>query len=300
VPEGLVPLFEGHNNLEADRINIVAASSGWEDFDEFVSFARAVLTFDGDPLLLDEQGLPTDDPSEAVEAAFGVFSIEPWRSNRDHFNLWYSTTQFVDPAPTLNIHEDISGLPDELFVYFVPDFEFDSVAGMTSFFPPELPDRARRFFFGDVLVKVPSSAPYSVATTTAHELGHGMFGLSDEYVGDFLGFDGRSDLTSYPSCAEDQKEAEAFWGDIKGEVDPMFETWMETLDRVGLGFATEDKQFFRSRVEVGYVDGGCYGIDGSYRATQDSLMYGQIPVLGSTNRRWAERVLDLWAGGRPD
>ena len=35
---------------------------------------------------------------------------------------------------------------------------------------------------------------------------------------------------------------------------------------------------------------------GDYRATQDSLMYGEIPVLGSVNRHFAEQILELWGG----
>ena len=42
-----------------------------------------------------------------------------------------------------------------------------------------------------------------------------MFGLADEYVGDFLGYDGRIDLSSYPACAEDWSEAESWWGDLE-------------------------------------------------------------------------------------
>lgn len=255
-----------------------------------------IFSPNGQPLLLDDRGQITTVSSEAVEAIFGVFSIEPWRSNLDLFNLWYLTDQADDPAPTLNRGADVSGLPDELVVYFVPDFEFDSVAGLTSFVPPDLPDRQEGFFFGDVLIDVPSSAPYSAATTVAHEIGHGLFGLSDEYVGDRLGWDGRPDLTSYPACAENRAEAKAFWGNLKGAVDPMFDTWMETLEQLGLGFAPDDVEFFRNQIQVRNVRGGCYGVEGSYRATRDSLMYGELPLLGSANRRWAERVLALWSG----
>ncbi len=294
-PPGVVALFPGHNDLDTDRINLVVAASGWGDFDRFVAFAKEILTFDGEPLLLDENGEPTAAAATASQAAFGLFAIEPWRSSRQLFNVWYLTEQADDPTPTLNRGQNVSGLPNELVVYLVPDFEFESVAGQTSFFPPDLPDRDGGFFFGDVLIDVPTTAPFSVASNLAHEVGHAMFGLSDEYVGDFLGFDGRSDLTSYPACAEDRDEAETFWGAIAGDVDPMFEIWMETLRELGLGFRPADVEFFRSRVTVGYVDGGCYGVDGSYRATQDSLMYGEIPVLGSANRQWAERVLALWS-----
>ena len=147
-------------------------------------------------------------PEDAVSAAFGVFSIEPWRSNRDLFIVWYLTKEVSNPARFLNTERDVSGLPDELVIFVTRDFAFDPVAGMTSFLPPELPVRDGSHEFGDVILDVPSEFPYAPVTTLAHELGHGMFGLADEYVGDLLGYEGRLDLSSYPACAEHQAEAE--------------------------------------------------------------------------------------------
>ena len=39
---------------------------------------------------------------------------------------------------------------------------------------------------------------------------------------------------------------------------------------------------------------GLGGVRGIVRATEDSLMNQNIPVLGSVNRRWAGRILGLW------
>ena len=167
---------------------------------------------------------------------------------------------------------------------------------MQSFIPPELPKRDGSQEFGDVILDVPSEFPYVAVTTLAHELGHAMFGLSDEYVGDFLGYDGRLDLSSYPSCAEDLVEAESWWGDLAGEVDPMFDVWMAELQEAGLAYDKLTERELRRSVRVAYVHGGCYDRSGSYRATYDSLMYGEIPVLGSVNRRFAEKILDRWDG----
>ena len=35
----LRPLYEGHNDLEADRINLVLAPNSWHDVDAFVDYA---------------------------------------------------------------------------------------------------------------------------------------------------------------------------------------------------------------------------------------------------------------------
>ncbi len=296
VPKKLRPLFGDHNDLDADRINLVLAASNWNDREAFIGYARTILTWDGEPLMLDFDLLPTEMPEAAVGLAFGVFSIEPWRSNRDLFNVWYLTKDVADPARFLNTDREVSGLPHELVIFVTRDFEFDSVAGVQSFLPPELPKRDGSQEFGDVILDVPSEVPYVAVTTLAHELGHAMFGLADEYVGDVFGYDGRLDLSSYPACAADWTEAESWWGDLEGDVDPMFDIWMDELEEAGLAYDDPYEQDLRESVAVTYVHGGCYDRPRSYRATVDSLMNGEIPVLGSVNRRFAERVLDLWEG----
>jgi hypothetical protein len=59
------------------------------------------------------------------------------------------------------------------------------------------------------------------------------------------------------------------------------------------GFPIGDRADIGSSVAVSNVDDGCYGVTWSIRATFDSLMNTNIPVLGSVNRRWAEEILDL-------
>ncbi|MGI9613560.1 MAG: hypothetical protein ACR2QO_11655, partial [Acidimicrobiales bacterium] len=148
--------------------------------------------------------------------------------------------------------------------------------------------------FANSVVTVSSAFPAAGLIEVPHELGHALFNLSDEYVGRVSGFDGRTDLSSWPTCAEDDAEAASWWGDLEGAVDPMVTTWASEMESAG--FLLVDTDVLRERVRVTAVDGGCYGVPGSYRATEDSLMNTSIPVLGSVNRRWAEQVLDLWTG----
>lgn len=148
--------------------------------------------------------------------------------------------------------------------------------------------------FANLVVVIDSAYPADGLLHVPHELGHAMFNLPDEYVGQQLGFDGREDLSSWPSCAESDEEAEAWWGDLVGSVDPMVELWITQMDEAG--FPVFEPEALEASVAVSNVDGGCYGIAGSIRATFDSLMNQNIPVLGSVNRRWAEEILDLWEG----
>ena len=293
-------LVEG-NDIDADRINLVFAPWGWETQAEFLDFSAGVLSWSGEPYLIDESGRLTDHRSDAADASLGLFGIEPWRSFRDVFNVWYTDVEPDTPVAWLNDGEDPFGLQDAAVVIaaldadrFNPDLT--SVAGLDVIFIG--PETASRPIdgepFSNVVIVVNSESPADSAIHIPHELGHALFGLADEYVGDVMGFDGRSDLSSWPSCAEDLSEAAAWWGDLIGSVDDMVAIWAAEMEQAG--FPLQDPEGNAAAVAVQDVDGGCYGVSGSVRATQDSLMNTNIPVLGSVNRSWAEQILDLWEG----
>lgn len=289
------------NDLDADRINLVFAPWGWDSQAEFVDFVAGALSWTGEAYLYDRDGRLTSEPGVASGAALGLFGIEPWRSSRDRFNVWYTDREPETPVEWLNTTNQPFSLPDLAIVTvaigadrFNP--ELTSVSGLdVGFVGPGKPDRpaAGSPFTSSVVVIDPSFRAAGLIDVP-HELGHGLFNLADEYVGDVYGFDGRTDLSSWPSCAEDLDEAAEWWTDLTGDVDPMVAIWVDELDQAG--FPLLEPESWADRVRVDVVDGGCYAVAGSARATSDSLMNTGVPVLGSVNRRWAEQILDLWEG----
>ena len=192
-------------------------------------------------------------------------------------------------------------LPDQSVVVLALDahrFEPDltSVAGQDVYFVPGPPSRPLEGSpLAKLVVVIESSYPADCLVQVPHELGHAMFNLPDEYVGrQQLGFEGRDDLSSWPTCAERGSEADDWWGDLVGDVDPMVDLWIAQVDEAG--FPPLDSDALAAGVAVSNVDGGCYAVAGSVRATFDSLMNTNIPVLGAVNRHWAEEILDLWDG----
>lgn len=286
-PTGLYDLVEDHNNIAFDRINLIFVPHGWDDPDEFVELAATLLSFDAEPILVDD-----------TDVQFGPFAIEPWRSNRHLFNVWYTLDEPDEPVSYTSMGEAFPvAIADAVIVTLAVDWPHGAASGFTAFIPPELPDRSEPTEPVGLTMGVASSDPLrGNPQILAHELGHAVFGLSDEYVGQELGFDGRSDLSSYPACAEDEDEATVWWGDRLGEVDPMFSIWMDALGDAGVGLSPGVTSDLRSQVTVSLVDGGCYGPTGSIRATFDSLMNTNIPVLGTVNRHWAEQVLGEYTG----
>lgn len=92
-------------------------------------------------------------------------------------------------------------------------------------------------------------------------------------------------------------DAKAFWGDLVGEVDPFFDTWASAMQSAGL-LSADAVASYRSQITVKYVTPGCFGAPGSARPTDAGLMYNpdELPVFGAPNRRWAEKVLNVWRG----
>ncbi len=294
---GLVP----GNVLDADRINLVFAPWGWDEFAQFEAVASNTLSWDGATYWVGESGDIVFDAADAVGAQLGVFGIEPWRSAQDRFNVWITDVEPETPTAWLNIGDPSFELSDQSVVTLALDAHLDnpdltSVAGQrVHFVGPDPPSRPLVGSpFANLVVVIDSAYPADGLLHVPHELGHAMFNLPDEYVGQQLGFDGREDLSSWPSCAESDEEAEAWWGDLAGSVDPMVDLWITQMDEAG--FPVFDPGTLEANVAVSNVDGGCYGVAGSIRATFDSLMNQNIPVLGSVNRRWAEEILDLWEG----
>lgn len=288
------------NDLDADRINLVFASWGWDSQSDFVELAAGSLSWSGDAYLYDEDGAITTDPATAFDAAIGLFGIEPWRSSRDRFNVWYTDREPETPVSWLNAGDQPFPVTDVVIVTLAldahrPNPDLTSVAGQDAvFIGPGAPQRpVSGNPFAHAVVVIDSEFLVGGLIDVSHELGHGMFNLADEYVGERYGFDGRADLSSWPSCAEDLTEAEAWWGDLIGEVDPMVTIWSEEMAEAGHPLYLEA---WPEQVEVAAIDGGCYGVAGSVRATADSLMNNSIPVLGWVNRRWAEQIIELWEG----
>jgi hypothetical protein len=289
------------NDLAADRINLVFAPSGWDDYQAFVTTASQSLSWTGDAYLIASDQSITDDPALAESAQMGLFSIEPWRSSRDRFNVWYTDLAPGFPAEWLNNpNHPFKHIPDVSIMTLALDAhlsnpDLTSVAGIDNVFVgPGTPVRpASGDPFANSLAVIRSDAQASGLSEIPHELGHALFSLADEYVGDRLGYDGRPNLSSWPSCAQDVSEATAWWGDLIGQIDPMVDTWADEMNQAGFPI---DKTFLEGQVKVENVPGGCYAVATSARATKDSLMMSNMPVLGSVNRRWAQQIVDLWPG----
>ena len=81
-------LFEDYNNINADKINMIFLGHGYENEDILKKLSQKILTFDGNPILTNMYDKETNEFVDK-QLRWGLFSIEPFKSNKNKFNIWY-------------------------------------------------------------------------------------------------------------------------------------------------------------------------------------------------------------------
>ncbi len=302
----LVEAAPGWNRHEGDRINLILAGSGFPSFEEFATIGRRLLSLDG-PLLLGEDVAnplePDTGAGDVWSVVFGPFATEPLRSAISKFNIWLLVDDVADHHAMFHdgtfpdwIDTAGFGLDDVQIttLEYLPNRVWRrSEASWPSFtgVGPNLPDRDGLGFAG-AYVAVDPYSPLTAAPTLTHELGHALFDLRDEYTET-----SRTVTFGYPNCAPDQDTADAWWGDLVGQVDPFAAEYREVMTTYDLWVP----ETLEDDLTVGFVRGGCYGDEsgGAIRPTADSMMNSEVPVFGGPSRRWIESILDLWSGMGP-
>lgn len=298
------PVIEGHNDPDTDRIDIVMVGTGFDDVGQLRETSERLLATDGEPI-------PIGAEDDIYDLAWGPFSIDPLRDNADKFNFWYLTEQNTGSPITINhqfgqpeIDLDQLGLGAHVVIVNVTLWTstdgFRATAELPNFVdgflnegqaaevPFELPASLGEVKFGSVFLPIGSADTDVDAKVLAHEFGHVLFGLRDEYAE----FSNAEPTIGRPNCARDRDDAERLWGDQVGELDPMFDRWYDARETFGLDFTFLPT---REDLTVGFFENGCFADEsGAIRPTGDSLMNSNIPVFGAVNRRRAEQILNLW------
>ncbi|MBI4085078.1 MAG: hypothetical protein HY432_01045 [Candidatus Liptonbacteria bacterium] len=306
-PANLENLVQGHNDARADRINLVIVGINFSSIDELKNTGIEMLSWGGSPV---RNGV-----------AFGPFAIEPLRSNKGKFNVWYDTAiingttqddirnKAVDEEGSINK----TGLK-----YVVPIFlnKLKQSPGINTFITPHsvgfgitLEDNSFSSLTKDKLqpkaVFVNVQEPLTSPSQLAHELGHGIFGLADEKTDSPFDKPGSAPRIRAPDCVATPADAQKLWGDMVGQVDPFYTNWKSTLQQNGQWetLFPSDVSWWKSMddgVKVGYYYGQCYGDPNgkdAIRPTDFSIMnQSQVAVFGPVNRKQVEIVLGFFKG----
>ncbi len=297
-PDGYRALLPGHNRLDADRINLVFALEPGVSGDP--EMFEPLLSWDGAAQL------------RSGQIVFGVFAIEPFRSNRHLFNLWAADRAAIELDEFGAIPDGT--FPDMVSIRMSPD-DGRASAQLSQFLGSwekpaddvEFRDllNYRKGHIGSLILYANAANFAFEGITLTHELGHALFGLADEYYGDTG--EANPEFVSqgeWPNCANSRQQAEEWWGDLDGASDPMLDVWIDESRRLGREFTDDEIVTFRRSTTVDLSNGhdGCYNREGYYRPALSGLMTvdPEPPVFGPVNRRWAERILASYTGDYPE
>ncbi len=295
-------LVPGHNRRSAERINVLFVGSNLGGGrDQVAIIARDLLGLDG-PVPIDIDGGRAFEAADIVDVRFGPMAIEPLASNAHKFNFWYldanlgSELSLVFDA-TFSEVLDVFGLPNLHVTALYGDPNGVSDARATSFYGRATVPPTDQIRFGGTRVAIAPEAPLFRSETLAHEWGHAIFELRDEYYG----FDGRNVAIGYPNCAPSADVGSVWWSSMIGDVDP----FVDDVLAVRASYGLEAEPFGAPLADLVRIEpnlGGCYGNAGeptAFRPSQDSLMNSEIPVFGSANRSRVDIVLSRFSGSGP-
>jgi hypothetical protein len=135
---------------------------------------------------------------------YGIFSLEPFKSNKNKFNIWMITSdsiEYVNGKPT---RDSVLALKSKC-----PQTEYLMLFSPKSF-------RSYCYSYGgDSYLSFGSEdglLPAFKGRLAAHEFGHGFAQLADEYSET-----GKGSYPRQPNCAPDKATAEKWWGDLAQE-----------------------------------------------------------------------------------
>ena len=230
------------NGDSKNRVDVALIYDGVIQDSEFEKKASAVFNYDG-------------------EKQAGLFSIEPLKSNKKKFNLWLAPTkgQFLDsPDKTTSITPNIEKTND-ILAKQCPHVEYGVVLSPQTF---------RSFSLKNIILLSEnyggSTGAAKISNRLAHELGHSIFGLADEYAEK-----GKDKKPRKPNCAPNKDTAKKWWGGFEG------------------------------KEGVGYFE-GCSYTDDNIRGTSNSLMRDiqmENPDFGLVSSKHMQYVLERYNTG---
>lgn len=328
-------VFPGHNKVQADRVNLVFGFDRGlyqeENLEEVKQNLRDSLYWDGEPKTVFYE----NDDDQPDYLTYGLFAIEPLRSMKDKFNLWFYKS-LVD-----NIHVDdefknetdkfrnsirvgisVEGVSEigggsasnlsALVVGLIGnndddgDYTTEILPGVIN----ALEDKSRLLPLGKVDLRQDFTKPLLPRVEEnilTHELGHALFGLSDEYVihyDDFL----MQDYQAYTiNCANTKEEAQVKWGDLIGQYDPFLDKIADDYKRI-IGEDPRDdyedmftgepiKSNYFDEYRVGIAEDRCGGK--GFAPTYKSLMSTTSMTYSHWNpvqRRQIETIMATFSG----
>ena len=281
-------------------------------------------------------------PVNYYTGEYGVFDIEPFRSNMDKFNFWFYT-ESVLTSQDYNFREFVGNLPISSGLDFASPILLEKRPSLDINSPFSARDNAKppsitytqdkgvaKYLPGSVTLYWDNNMDGLItnlnSVTLAHEMGHSIFNLNDEYPEPGIS----TPVLGYPSCASNENEGRLWWGDYIGQVDPFFYEYRDNYINGILNLQDSWLRYNGTQLEEQYSDiedqintsvkwrsiskdgildpeefritavnrGGCFADSSNkdaWRSNKNSIMgTSGTSIFGSYNRAVGQKILDLF------
>jgi hypothetical protein len=291
------PLFDNqYNDSNADRINLVFIYT-----DTYTNTPLANRTQLQNFLQVNSTvTLPaaSTNASNNFGYAFGFFSVEPLKSNKNKFNLWYYDVDKFDADSPDIIADEFQFFTEEFGLPYLTPIILNSQNTRDNAFLAnysELNNNITNYYpgYGRVISMPQNGTAITDFATLVHESGHFLFGLGDEYREP-----NEQDVRyKLPNCVQYNGRATLNWSNRIGQVDPFYNEVVTLLNNASY---PSNKIPAQSLITTGINRNFCQSDVTEFQAvpTQASIMneHFKMPVFGSVNREKVERVLNLFSG----
>jgi IgA Peptidase M64 len=313
-------------NIAADRVNLVfSCDKTFGTLNTCVEKIKSIVGWDGKPVPLGINNRATTDVNNTYSVNYGLFAIEPYKSNKNKFNI-FVIDNIVESFDEITILNDLksSGLnikttalinlyqsTGRSYTNLPPFAEKKSLSKSDIVFQNGLSLDGQGIM--NLYIGANSIYEYFSGTVLSHELGHTIFGLSDEYTEPTQE---RVATPGYPNCQESRQQAITDWttitgksqNQLEGAVDPAYYDMIKELSKYKFNYGTKSLLDFNRSNSTNYTEanfktsfnikGGCYGPDTAniWRPTKESSMRHNGVVFGLVNKGRMIEVLNKFDG----
>jgi IgA Peptidase M64 len=310
------------NNINEDRINLLfICDKTFSSISDCNSSIQKLLSWDGKPYPINKLSERTNNFNEVTNVVYGTFATEPFKSNKNKFNI-YGFDSLVNDYGKISVYNELK--KTSLNLKYTQVINLHSSNGKTiTLRPPgfgDLPKPNKTDINIFDLKGIATSGNIELflgndnrlvnqfGKVLTHELGHALFGLEDEYIGD-------KGTTGFPNCLKPQSSAITEWSSLtglnqnqlNGNLDPAFNDWINEISKYtnnGVPLLdylkkqnNQSTNYNRDSYSVGFNNiGGCLGDSTApiWKPTKQSIMNQNSPVFGTVNRSRGEQILKLF------
>ncbi len=210
------------NGDSSKKADVLFIGEGYESLEEFESFLNDVLSYDIDPsrvLTIPNDKLTEEQiPSDILDYGYGLFAEEPFKSNKEKFNIWFmlSDSPLVYEISKTSPGDGASPIYKDILQIANKCPWFDYVLLLTK----DHDFRANCQLGKPSICRIPSNDNY-ISRLITHEFGHGFGALEDEYYNFIEKKENNNNPAKYfdefelgPNCVNSKEKAEASWGNL--------------------------------------------------------------------------------------